>query len=100
MGPVTSSGKGDAAVSDPDETFHEGERAVQDRVGVGARMAVAGKRAIRDYMDEQHRDFFEQLPFVVIGSVDESGQPWASVLGGAPGFMTASADSLTINALP
>ena len=86
-------------MSHSDEPFHHGERAVQDRVGVGARMAVAGKRAIRNYMDEQHRAFFEQLPFVVVGSVDDSGQPWASVLAGPPGFMIASADLLTINAL-
>ena len=71
-----------------DEPFHRGERLVQDRVGVGARMAVAGRHAIREYMTEQHREFFESLPFVVVGSVDDSGQPWASVLAGPPGFMT------------
>ena len=84
-----------------DEPFHRGERLVQDRVGVGARMAVAGRHAIREYMDEQHREFFESLPFVVVGSVDDSGQPWASVLAGPPGFMTAaSPQMLTVRALP
>ena len=84
-----------------DEPFHRGERLVQDRVGVGARTAVARRHAIRDYMDEQHREFFEQLPFVVVGSVDDSGQPWASVLAGPPGFMTAaSPQMLTVRALP
>ena len=87
-------------MSDRDEIFHRGERLVQERAGVGARMAVAGKRAIRDFMDEQHREFFEQLPFVVVGSVDDAGQPWASALCGPPGFMEATADSLTVNALP
>ena len=87
-------------MNDSEEPFHRGERLVQERTGVAARMAVAGKRAIREYMDEQHRDFFEQLPFVVVGSVDDAGQPWASVLSGAPGFMEATADSLTVNALP
>ena len=87
-------------MSETDEIFHEGERAVQDRAGVGARMAVAGRRAIRDYMDEQQREFFGQLPFVVVGSVDDSGQPWASVLAGKPGFLSASAHVLTAHALP
>ena len=87
-------------MNDAEEPFHRGERLVQERTGVAARMAVAGKRAIRDYMDEQHRDFFEQLPFVVVGSTDDSGQPWASMLAGSPGFMEATADSLTVSALP
>ena len=83
-----------------EEPFHCGERLVQDRVGVGARMAVAGKRAIQPYLSEQHRDFFESLPFVIVGSVDDAGQPWASVLARPPGFMEASADLLTVHALP
>jgi len=87
-------------MSEPEEPFHRGERAVQERAGVGARMAVAGRRAIRDYMDQQHRDFFEQLPFVVIGSVDDAGQPWASAIAAPPGFMEATADLLSVNALP
>jgi uncharacterized protein len=87
-------------MSESDEPFHTGERAVQERAGVAARMAVAGRRAIRGYMTEEHREFFESLPFVVVGSVDDSGQPWASVLAGLPGFMEASADLLTVRALP
>ena len=63
-------------------------------------MAVAGKRAIRSYMDEQHRDFFESLPFVIVGSVDDAGQPWASALARPPGFMEATADLLTVHTLP
>lgn len=81
-------------MDNPDETFHRGERLMQSRAGVADRMAAAGPRVIRDFMTEQHRDFFEQLPFVVVGSVDGAGQPWASVLAGYPGFMAASADLL------
>ena len=32
---------------------------------------------IRDAMPEQHREFFAQLPFVIAGTVDQTGQPWA-----------------------
>lgn len=67
--------------------FHEGERAVQARVGVDQRMAEIGPHVIRDFMPDQHRAFFEQLPFVIAGTVDADGQPWASVLAGPPGFL-------------
>lgn len=68
-------------------TFHAGERAVQARVGVQARLAELGPRVIREFMPAQHRDFFSQLPFVILGSVDAEGQPWASVLAQPPGFI-------------
>ena len=59
-------------------TFHAGERAVQERVGVAARMAEFGPRVIRDFMPDQHREFFAQLPFVIAGTKDAAGQPWAA----------------------
>ena len=67
--------------------FHAGERAVQARAGVDARMAELGPRVIRDFMPDQHRTFFEQLPFLITGTVDDHGQPWASVLAQPPGFI-------------
>jgi hypothetical protein len=67
--------------------FHAGERELQRRAGMEEKMERVGRRNIRDYMPEQHREFFSQLPFLVVGSVDGSGQPWASVLAGPPGFI-------------
>ena len=67
--------------------FHAGELAVQQRAGTLAQSAVTGRRGIRDHMPEQHRQFFSQLPFILVGSVDAGGQPWASVLAGQPGFL-------------
>ena len=69
--------------------FHRGERAVQDRVGVRDKMEARGRIAIRNAMPEQHREFFPQLPFVIVGSVDSDGQPRASVLAAEPGFITS-----------
>src|SRR5258707_11227705 len=67
--------------------WHEGERAVQACVGVPEeRIETIGRRAIRSFMPDQHRAFFAQLPFLIIGSVDRAGWPWASVLSGPPGF--------------
>ncbi|HYW55334.1 MAG TPA: pyridoxamine 5'-phosphate oxidase family protein [Polaromonas sp.] len=67
--------------------WHEGERAVQERVGARERLEQLGQRVIREAMPDQHREFFAQLPFVIAGSVDDAGQPWASVLAAPPGFM-------------
>ena len=69
--------------------FHAGEQAVQARAGVEAQMAQIGPRVMRDHMPDQHREFFSLLPFVVLGSVDAQGQPWASVLAGPSGFMSS-----------
>lgn len=81
--------------------IHEGEAALQERAGVRARSEAAGRRAIRDFMPDQHRTFFEQLPFLIVGSLDADDRPWASILVGRPGFI-ASPDpkTLTIAATP
>ena len=69
--------------------WHEGERALHERIGLGARMEQAGRISLRDAMPDQHRIFFAQLPFLLIGSVDDQGWPWASLLAGLPGFATS-----------
>ncbi|MCA1474188.1 pyridoxamine 5'-phosphate oxidase family protein [Bradyrhizobium sp. NBAIM08] len=71
------------------EVWHAGEKAIQAKVGVEDRMAVVGRRVVRDYMPDQHREFYAQLPFVVLGSVDPKGDAWATFLEGRPGFMTS-----------
>ncbi|MEN8133332.1 MAG: pyridoxamine 5'-phosphate oxidase family protein, partial [Pseudomonadota bacterium] len=51
-----------------------------------------------DYMPDEHRAFYAQLPFLLIGSVDTAGRPWASVLVGRPGFVHSSTpDKLEID---
>ncbi|MEO7494016.1 MAG: pyridoxamine 5'-phosphate oxidase family protein [Massilia sp.] len=67
--------------------FHRGERLVQEKLGVRAQMEARARIGIRDFLPEQHRAFFAQLPLVLVGSVDADGQPWASVLAAPPGFM-------------
>lgn len=86
-----------ASASDP--VFHKGEQAVQARVGVRDKLADVGPRVIRSLMPEQHRAFFTQLPFLLVGTVDVQGQPWASVLASPPGFITSDdAQTLTVQA--
>jgi uncharacterized protein len=69
--------------------FHEGERLVQQVVGVPDRRVAFNAVVIRDHMHmpEQHRDFYPLLPFIVIGAVDGDGNVWATVRTGYPGFM-------------
>lgn len=67
--------------------WHAGERSLQDLYGVADRMAMVGRRVIRDSMPDQHREFFSALPFIVVGSVDDDGRPWATLLEGPPGFV-------------
>ncbi|WP_236175266.1 pyridoxamine 5'-phosphate oxidase family protein [Pseudomonas pseudonitroreducens] len=69
--------------------WHAGEKAIQQRVGVAERMEVHGQKVIRDYMPDQHREFYQQLPFIIVGAVDDQGRPWATLLEGAEGFITS-----------
>ncbi|WP_077231315.1 pyridoxamine 5'-phosphate oxidase family protein [Methyloversatilis thermotolerans] len=85
----------------PGDPFHPGERALQAHAGVRQRMAEVGARVIRGHMPEQHRAFFAELPFVLIGSVDGAGQPWATLLSGPPGFIRSPEPTrLRIEGLP
>ena len=79
--------------------FHAGELAIQTRLGVAAKMDGQGRRAVRDHMPEQHREFFAQLHFLLLGAADDDGQPWATILAGHPGFLgSPDARSLSIGA--
>lgn len=62
---------------------------MQASLGVAERMEQFGKRVIRDFMPDQHRAFYAQLPFIVLGAVDHEGDVWATLLSGEPGFMTS-----------
>ncbi len=72
--------------------FHQGEQAIQQRLGVRDKLEKLGRRMIRDHMPDQHRAFFEQLPLIIIGSVDQAGRPWASAMAGQPGFISTPDD--------
>jgi uncharacterized protein len=76
--------------------FHPGEIQLQQAVGVSERMDVVGRRIIRDFMPDQHRIFYNQLPFAVLGSVDDAGDSWVTLVTGRPGFMH-SPDAKTLS---
>jgi predicted pyridoxine 5'-phosphate oxidase superfamily flavin-nucleotide-binding protein len=81
--------------------WHDGERALHGRLGIAERMEATGHHVIRSFMPDQHRGFFQQLPFILAGSTDRQGRLWASMLTGAPGFVTSpTPDRLEIAAVP
>ncbi|WP_223455194.1 MULTISPECIES: pyridoxamine 5'-phosphate oxidase family protein [unclassified Pseudomonas] len=66
--------------------WHAGEKQLQAHVGVAERMEAFGRKVIRSEMPDQHRTFYQQLPFMLYAAVDADGHPWASILEGQPGF--------------
>ena len=81
--------------------FHAGELAIHSRMGSQARMDKQGRRVIREYLPDQFRQFFAQLPYVIVGTVDPTGHPWASILVGNPGFLASPSDrTLQVAAQP
>lgn len=81
--------------------FHPGEVALQRLAGVDQRLDAIGRAVIRDHMPDQHRELFEKLPTLLLGAIDAQGQPWATMLAGAPGFIrTPDARTLQAAALP
>ena len=90
-----------AATVSMNSPFHRGKRAIQQRLGIAEQADDLGRRMIRDHMPDQHRDFYAELPFLFVGSVDPEGRPWASVLAGTPGFISApDAQTLTLATRP
>jgi predicted pyridoxine 5'-phosphate oxidase superfamily flavin-nucleotide-binding protein len=84
-----------------DSPFHRGEQAIQARLGTAAQMDTIGRRFIRNFLPEQHRQFYTQLAYVLVGTVNQDGQPWASILVGEPSFISAPDDhTLHIAASP
>ncbi len=73
--------------SEPPSPWHAGEVAMQRLAGVAERMDSVGRKVVRPFMPDQHREFFAQLPFAVLGAVDGGGDVWATLRSGPPGFL-------------
>jgi uncharacterized protein len=86
---------GDLAMDSP---FHPGEQAIQARLGVQGQIESQGRRIIRNYLLDQHRQFFAQLSYLLVGAVDAAGCPWASIVVGQSGFLTTP-DAYTLQVM-
>jgi hypothetical protein len=67
--------------------FHPGEQRVQTALGVRDRIESWAQKVIRSHMPDQHRAFYQELPFIVIAGRDKQNRPWASLLADRPGFI-------------
>ena len=68
--------------------YHPGEIEVQEQAGVRSMAARVGN-SIRPTIPLAAREFLEEQPMVVVGSLGADGQVWASLLAGDPGFVRA-----------
>ncbi|SCW67885.1 MULTISPECIES: pyridoxamine 5'-phosphate oxidase family protein [unclassified Pseudomonas] len=92
----------DEALQVKNSPWHEGELTLQRSVGAVDMMASVGQRQLaRTWMPDQHREFYAQLPFVILGAVDRQGDVWATLRTGQPGFMNSpDPQTLHINLEP
>ena len=65
--------------------WHAGEVRAQELAG--NEHAGGGGAGIRDFMPDQHRIFFSQIPFLVAATVDADNAPVATLLVGGAGFV-------------
>jgi len=66
--------------------FHPGEIAVQERAGVREIAEDVGE-GIADHLPPGASEFLERRQMAVLGTVDDRGNVWASVITGDPGFI-------------
>src|SRR5215207_6049893 len=74
-----------SGIVDAPSPFHAGERQAQRQAGVPTPHPLG----IRPFMPDQHRDFFELLPYVLIAARDGVGWPVPTMLAGLPGFISS-----------
>lgn len=80
--------------------FHEGERTVQERAGVAAIANRVGG-SIHGEIPPRAQAFLLEQPFAVLASRDPEGRVWASIVHGAPGFLSAPSEkAIAIDAAP
>ena len=60
--------------------FHQGELALQHKAGVHESVMTYAPKLVRPYMPEQHRNFYESQPFLVVAGRDAQGQMWSTLL--------------------
>lgn len=79
--------------------YHPGEEELHARLGRKDYQETVARQIHRPVLLQQHQDFYSALPFIFVGSIDSTGAPWASILYGAPGFISSPDNkNMVINA--
>lgn len=78
------------------DVYHEGELAVQERADAVAQAQTSG-RVISDTIIRGAIKFTKKQPFVVMASVDQRQNLWASIVVGRTGFVAAEPHALDID---
>ena len=80
--------------------YHSGELKVQTQAGA-AETAINVSRVIYPVIAHVFIDFIQSRPMVVLGSIDDDGMTWTSILYGPPEFMQVMDEhTLRIAVLP
>ncbi len=74
--------------------FHPGEQRLQTQVGAREEVEGRGRRVIRDYLPQQHREFYAGLSYLLLAAVDAEGHPRIAFAWGEPGFAHSSEPGL------
>lgn len=64
----------------PATPFHAGELELQERFGVREQVNSYAPKVVRPFMPDQHRAFYESLPFLVVAARDDRGRMWSTLL--------------------
>ncbi|MGV8917213.1 MAG: pyridoxamine 5'-phosphate oxidase family protein [Pseudomonas sp.] len=81
--------------------WHSGEKFFQNLLGISEQMNAHARRAVRTYMPDQHRTYYESMPYLFMTTVDEQDCPWVTILEGPPGFAhSPDPKTLQFDALP
>lgn len=87
--------------------FHVGEILLQQAAGVQEQVMSYAPTFVRNKMPNQHREFYAELPFLVVAARDRTGAMWSTLLeknvneSGTAHFITSPSDRvLHIQARP
>jgi predicted pyridoxine 5'-phosphate oxidase superfamily flavin-nucleotide-binding protein len=78
-------------MKDPYLSYHEGEREVQTRAGVGSE-GLGAEEMYRGAMPAGVQRFLSLQQFAALSTMDADGRLWASMRSGAPGFLRSLDD--------
>lgn len=83
----------------PSFEYHPAEIELQEKTGRRDLAQMLGRR-VTDHVTDEAAKILSAVPFIVAGTVDEAGRPWASFLAGKPGFIRFNGRSLSVDSVP